>query len=55
MWMKIFQDNSVTNFPYPDVIRDFVYSIYKKHGVNPGLSGFDAAIEAVADIAGIRG
>ncbi|MFO7575704.1 MAG: aminotransferase class V-fold PLP-dependent enzyme [Bacteroidales bacterium] len=41
----IYLDNSATSFPKPDVVYDFMHSFYKKHGVNPGRSGFDAAIE----------
>lgn len=41
----IYLDNSATTFPKPDVVYDFMCDFYKKHGVNPGRSGFDAAIE----------
>lgn len=41
----IYLDNSATSFPKPDVVYDFMHDFYKKHGVNPGRSGFDAAIE----------
>lgn len=41
----IYLDNSATTFPKPDEVYDFMHSFYKKHGVNPGRSGFDAAIE----------
>lgn len=41
----IYLDNSATSFPKPDVVYDFMHSFYKKHGVNPGRSGFDAALE----------
>lgn len=41
----IYLDNSATSFPKPDVVYDFMYNFYKKHGVNPGRSGFDAAVE----------
>jgi len=41
----IYLDNSATTFPKPDVVYDFMTDFYRKHGVNPGRSGFDAAIE----------
>ncbi len=42
----IYLDNSATSFPKPDVVYDFMSSFYREHGVNPGRSGFDAALEA---------
>lgn len=41
----IYLDNSATTFPKPDVVYDFMTGFYRKHGVNPGRSGFDAALE----------
>lgn len=41
----IYLDNSATSFPKPDVVYDFMNTFYRKHGVNPGRSGFDAAVE----------
>ncbi len=41
----IYLDNSATTFPKPDSVYDFMLNFYRKHGVNPGRSGFDAAIE----------
>ena len=41
----IYLDNSATSFPKPDVVYDFMMDFYKNHGVSPGRSGFDAAIE----------
>jgi len=41
----IYLDNSATSFPKPDAVYDFMCSFYRKHGVNPGRSGFDAALE----------
>lgn len=41
----IYLDNSATTFPKPDIVYDFMGDFYRKHGVNPGRSGFDAAIE----------
>ena len=41
----IYLDNSATSFPKPEVVYDFMYDFYRYHGVNPGRSGFDAALE----------
>jgi len=41
----IYLDNSATAFPKPDEVYKFMDDFYRKHGVNPGRSGFDAAIE----------
>ena len=41
----IYLDNSATAFPKPEEVYTFMDSFYRKHGVNPGRSGFDAAIE----------
>jgi cysteine desulfurase family protein len=41
----IYLDNSATSFPKPPVVYDFMMEFYKNHGVSPGRSGFDAAIE----------
>lgn len=41
----IYLDNSATTFPKPEVVYEFMCDFYRKHGVNPGRSGFDAAIE----------
>ncbi|MCX6245622.1 MAG: aminotransferase class V-fold PLP-dependent enzyme [Bacteroidetes bacterium] len=45
MSTMIYLDNSATTFPKPNVVYDFMTDFYRKHGVNPGRSGFDAAIE----------
>ncbi|MBM4157913.1 MAG: aminotransferase class V-fold PLP-dependent enzyme [Ignavibacteria bacterium] len=42
----IYLDNSATAYPKPDVVYKFMDSFYREHGVNPGRSGFDAALEA---------
>ena len=42
----IYLDNSATSFPKPEVVYNFMDSFYRNHGVNPGRSGFDAALEA---------
>jgi len=41
----IYLDNSATSFPKPEEVYQFMDSFYRKNGVNPGRSGFDAAIE----------
>lgn len=41
----VYLDNSATSFPKPDVVYDFMRDFYKTRGVNPGRTGFDAAIE----------
>nr|NQU93648.1 aminotransferase class V-fold PLP-dependent enzyme [Bacteroidota bacterium] len=41
----IYLDNSATSFPKPDSVYKFMDEFYRKHGVSPGRSGFDAAIE----------
>ncbi len=41
----IYLDNSATSFPKPTEVYDFMDHFYRTHGVNPGRSGFDAAIE----------
>ena len=42
----IYLDNSATTFPKPEEVYRFMDSFYRENGVNPGRSGFDAAIEA---------
>jgi len=41
----IYLDNSATTFPKPEEVYRFMDSFYRKNGVNPGRSGFDAALE----------
>ncbi len=41
----IYLDNSATTFPKPEEVYTFMDSFYRKNGVNPGRSGFDAALE----------
>jgi len=42
----IYLDNSATAYPKPEAVYKFMDSFYREHGVNPGRSGFDAALEA---------
>lgn len=41
----IYLDNSATTYPKPTEVYDFMNSFFREHGVSPGRSGFDAAIE----------
>ncbi len=41
----IYLDNSATSFPKPEEVYSFMCDFYRTHGVSPGRSGFDAAIE----------
>lgn len=40
----IYLDNSATAFPKPEEVYHFMDRFYRENGVNPGRSGFDAAI-----------
>ncbi len=42
----IYLDNSATSFPKPQEVYDYMKEFYQSHGVNPGRSGFDKALEA---------
>lgn len=42
----IYLDNAATVFPKPDSVIEAMASFYRSHGVNPGRSGYDLAIEA---------
>jgi cysteine desulfurase family protein len=42
----IYLDNSATSFPKPQEVYDFMKDFYQTHGVSPGRSGFDKALEA---------
>jgi cysteine desulfurase family protein len=41
----IYFDNAATTFPKPEEVYRFMDNFYRNHGVNPGRSGFDAALE----------
>ena len=41
----IYLDNSATTFPKPEEVYQFMDEFYRNNGVNPGRSGFDAAVE----------
>ena len=50
----IYFDNSATSFPKPEIVYHFMESFYRKYGVNPGRSGFDAAIHTEEMVHGTR-
>jgi cysteine desulfurase family protein len=50
----IYLDNSATTFPKPEEVYLFMDSFYRKNGVNPGRSGFDAALETEEVVHGTR-
>jgi cysteine desulfurase / selenocysteine lyase len=50
----IYLDNSATTFPKPDVVYTYMCDFYRKHGVSPGRSGFDAALETEEVVMGTR-
>lgn len=45
MSKMIYLDNSATSYPKPNEVYEFMDQFYRSHGVSPGRSGFDAAIE----------
>ena len=50
----IYLDNSATSFPKPEEVYRFMDTFYRKNGVNPGRSGFDAAVETEEIVQGTR-
>jgi cysteine desulfurase family protein len=42
----IYMDNAATSWPKPNDVYAFMDQFYRNNGVNPGRSGFDAAISA---------
>jgi len=50
----IYLDNSATSYPKPEEVYRFMDSFYRENGVNPGRSGFDAAIQAEEVVQGTR-
>jgi cysteine desulfurase/selenocysteine lyase len=42
----IYLDNAATTFPKPPEVLQFMMDFYSTHGVNPGRTGFDLALEA---------
>lgn len=41
----VYLDHSATSYPKPPEVYDFMNNFYRAHGVSPGRSGFDAALE----------
>ena len=50
----IYLDNAATSFPKPQSVYDYMRDFYQEQGVNPGRSGYDAAIEAEGMVLGTR-
>ncbi|MFH1313250.1 MAG: aminotransferase class V-fold PLP-dependent enzyme [Candidatus Eisenbacteria bacterium] len=50
----IYLDNAATSFPKPPEVYDYMCEFYKKMGVNPGRSGYDASLEAEEMVLGTR-
>jgi selenocysteine lyase/cysteine desulfurase len=42
----IYFDNAATGWPKPESVYRFMDEFYRSHGVNPGRSGYDLAMEA---------
>jgi cysteine desulfurase family protein len=47
-------DNAATTFPKPELVYRFMDNFFREHGVNPGRSGYELAIEAEGMIAETR-
>jgi cysteine desulfurase / selenocysteine lyase len=45
MQRSIYLDNAATTFPKPEEVYAFMNEFYRMHGVNPGRSSHDAALE----------
>lgn len=50
----VYLDNAATTFPKPPEVISFMSEFYASHGVNPGRTGFDLALEAEAVLADAR-
>ncbi len=50
----IYLDNASTTYPKPAGVYDFMAEFYRSHGVSPGRSKFDAAVEAEDMVRGTR-
>lgn len=46
MKSNYFFDNAATTWPKPEAVYRFMDSFYRSHGVNPGRSGYQLAVEA---------
>ena len=47
-------DNAATTLPKPEPVYHFMDQFFRTHGVNPGRSGYELAIEAEAMIVQTR-
>ena len=47
-------DNAATTWPKPEAVYAFMDSFFRSHGVNPGRSGYQLAVEAAQMIAETR-
>ena len=47
-------DNAATVWPKPESVYKFMDQFYRTHGVNPGRSGYDLAIEAGSLLTNLR-
>jgi cysteine desulfurase/selenocysteine lyase len=54
MTNMIYLDNAATSFPKPQSVYLEMNEFYQRCGVNPGRSGYDAALEAEAMVLGTR-
>ncbi len=50
----VYLDNAATTFPKPPEVLRFMCDFYASHGVNPGRTGFDLALEAEQTVAAAR-
>jgi len=50
----VYLDNAATTFPKPKEVIDFMAEFYATHGVNPGRTGFDLAMETEETITEAR-
>ena len=50
----IYFDNAATVWPKPESVYKFMDQFYRTHGVNPGRSGYDLAIEAGSLLTSLR-
>ncbi len=50
----IYLDNAATSFPKPQCVYDYMDEFYRKQGVNPGRSGYDATLETEEVVHGTR-
>jgi cysteine desulfurase family protein len=50
----IYLDNAATSFPKPQRVYDYMDRFYRRCGVNPGRSGYDAALETEQMVHGTR-